>query len=169
MIKFKLDEGVDLPEFGSEEASGFDVRAVKIIASYKGSLGAPEEKLEVMRNGFERAGYIKVRPFERILFGTGLTVADMASNIELQVRSRSGIALKRGLIVANQPGTVDSDYRSEIGIIIYNSSPILAKIELNERIAQIVPQEKTKVDILEIDTISETLRGEGGFGSSGTE
>lgn len=166
-IEFKLDLGVELPKVESEEASGFDVRATKILSSYKGSSEASAEKLEMMKSGFERSGYIKIRPFERILFGSGITVANIPSSLELQVRTRSGKALKTGLFVANSPGTVDSDYRGEIGIIIYNSTPVLIKLEKDERIAQIVPSVKASVEIASVENIEDTARGSGGFGSTG--
>jgi len=169
MIKFKLEEGVLLPQYESEKAVGFDVIAFSIMVAYKGDNEVIGEKLEKIRNGFLERGYIKIRPFERILFNSGLTVADMASNFELQVRSRSGVALKRGLFVANQPGSIDSDYRGVVGIIIYNSTPFLAKIERGERIAQLVPKEVIRPSITSEDTITETERGAAGFGSTGTK
>lgn len=167
MIKFKLEKGVELPKFETPQASGADVVANTIIKSFSGGKEANEAKIATIIKGFERCGYIKLRPFERILFGTGITVADMPSNLELQVRSRSGISLKKGLFVANQPGTIDSDYRGEIGVILYNSSSKLVKVSKGDRIAQIVPKEKTTVEFQEAAEITETKRGEGGFGSTG--
>ncbi len=168
MLKLRLDKGVDLPELGSKQASGFDVRATKVITSYKCSKEIEEVKLKRMQIGFNERNYIKIRPFERVLFGTGLYVSDMSEDIELQVRSRSGTALKKGVFVANQPGTIDSDYRGEIGVILYNSSPNLVRIDKNERVAQIVPKNKIKIEILESSETVETERGTGGFGSSGS-
>lgn len=167
MIKFKLEKGVELPKFETPQASGADVVANTIIKSFSGDKEANEAKIATIIKGFERCGYIKLRPFERILFGTGITVADMPSNLELQVRSRSGMSLKKGLFVANQPGTIDSDYRGEIGVILYNSSSKLVKVSKGDRIAQIVPKEKTTVEFQEAAEITETQRGEGGFGSTG--
>lgn len=167
MVNFKVEEGVELPKKESEEASGYDIIANSIITSFKGSVEANFSKIKTMQEGFKARGYIMVRPFERVLFGTGITVADMDKNLELQIRSRSGTTLKRGLVVANQPGTIDSDYRGQIGVIIYNSSPILAKVEKGERIAQMVPSLKTKVIIQEVSEISNSERGELGFGSTG--
>lgn len=167
MVKFKVQEGVELPKYESNLAAGFDVTAQNILKAYKGDTEVTGDKLEKMKQGFIDRGYIKIRPFERILFDTGLTVADMSENIELQVRSRSGVSLKRGLFVANQPGTIDPDYRGTVGVIIYNSTPFLNNVEKGERIAQIVASQFVKVDISSSDDISETNRGEKGFGSTG--
>lgn len=170
MINFKLEEGVKLPKYQTEGAAGLDVTAFSIMKAFKGDAEVPEEKLEKMKEGFHKRGFIKVRPFERILFSTGITVADMDKSLEIQVRSRSSLSLKRGLFVANQPGTIDSDYRGTIGVIIYNSTPFLTSIEVGERIAQLVVSEVKKPAIYSvgIDAFTETERGEGGFGSTGT-
>lgn len=108
MISLKLEEGVELPKYGSELASGADIKAHSILKVFKGDVEKPEEEVEKVRQNFNERGYIKLRGFERILFGTGITVADMPQDVELQVRSRSGVSLKRGLVVANQPGTIDA-------------------------------------------------------------
>lgn len=168
MIKFKT-EGVELPHYATIGSSGMDVVANSILKAFKGDQEITGEKLEKMQKGFEERGYIKLRGFERILFGTGLTVADMDNDLEVQVRARSGVALKRGLLVANSPGTVDSDYRGQVGVIIYNSTPFLNKVEKGERIAQLVSMKIAKPVILDSDVIYETERAEGGFGSTGTK
>ena len=169
MIKFKLEEGVELPKYESALASGFDVVAHSIIKVFKGDKEVTGEKLDKVRQSFNDRGHIKLRPFERVLFGTGLTLADINTSLEIQVRARSGVALKRGLLVANSPGTIDSDYRGPVGIIIYNSTPFLNKVEKGERIAQLVPAKTAKPVILESDFIADTERGEGGFGSTGNK
>lgn len=167
MIKFKLEEGVELPKYGSALASGFDVVAHSIIKAYKGDAEITGEKLEKMKEGFLERGYIKLRPFERVLFHTGLTVADLHQEVELQVRARSGVALKRGLLIANAPGTIDADYRGVAGVIIYNSTPFLNKVEKGERIAQFVPTLVTRLTPQLADEVTETERGADGFGSTG--
>lgn len=167
MVKFKVQEGVELPKYESNLAAGFDVTAQSIVKAFKGDTEVTGDKLEKIKQGFVERGYIKIRPFERIMFDTGLTVADMSENIELQVRSRSGVSLKRGLFVANQPGTIDPDYRGVVGVIIYNSTPFLNKVEKGERIAQIVASEFVRVNISSTDEISTTNRGSDGFGSTG--
>lgn len=167
MISVVLQEGVELPKYETPGASGLDVKAISILKVFKGDVEVEGDKLEKIKANFIDRGFIKLRGHERILFGTGITIADMPQDVELQVRNRSGVALKRGLLVANSPGTVDADYRGEIGVIIYNSSPYLNKVEKNERIAQIVPSKVHKEEFGRTTEIIETSRGTGGFGSSG--
>lgn len=175
MIKISLKktiEEVEIPSFGSELSSGFDVKAMRILKVFKGDTEVIGEKFEKIQKAFEEKGSIKLRAFERVLFDTGLQVADIKHKIadtmiELQVRSRSGIALKQGLIVANQPGTIDEDYRGTIGVILMNSTPFLSEIKKGERIAQIVPGYVPAYKIDFTEEVTETERGNKGFGSSG--
>ena len=175
MIKISLKktiEEVEIPSFGSELSSGFDVKAMKILKVFKGDTEVIGERFEKIQKAFEEKGSIKLRAFERVLFDTGLQVADIEHKIantmiELQVRSRSGMALKQGLIVANQPGTIDEDYRGTIGVILMNSTPFLSEIKKGERIAQIVPGYVPAYKIGFTEEVTETERGNKGFGSSG--
>lgn len=175
MIKISLKktiEEVEIPSFGSELSSGFDVKAMRILKVFKGDTEVIGERFEKIQKAFEEKGSIKLRAFERVLFDTGLQVADIEHRIadtmiELQVRSRSGIALKQGLIVANQPGTIDEDYRGTIGVILMNSTPFLSEIKKGERIAQIVPGYVPAYRIGFTEEVAETERGNKGFGSSG--
>ena len=175
MIKISLKktiEEVEIPSFGSELSSGFDVKAMRILKVFKGDTEVIGERFEKIQKAFEEKGSIKLRAFERVLFDTGLQVADIEHKIadtmiELQVRSRSGIALKQGLIVANQPGTIDEDYRGPIGVILMNSTPFLSEIKKGERIAQIVPGYVPAYRIDFTEEVTETERGNKGFGSSG--
>ena len=175
MIKISLKktiEEVEIPSFGSELSSGFDVKAMRILKVFKGDTEVIGERFEKIQKTFEEKGSIKLRAFERVLFDTGLQVADIEHKIadtmiELQVRSRSGIALKQGLIVANQPGTIDEDYRGTIGVILMNSTPFLSEIKKGERIAQIVPGYVPAYRIDFTEKVTETERGNKGFGSSG--
>lgn len=175
MIKISLKktiEEVEIPSFGSELSSGFDVKAMRILKVFKGDTEVIGEKFEKIQKAFEEKGSIKLRAFERVLFDTGLQVADIEHKIadtmiELQVRSRSGMALKQGLIVANQPGTIDEDYRGTIGVILMNSTPFLSEIKKGERIAQIVPGYVPAYKIDFTEEVTETERGNKGFGSSG--
>lgn len=175
MIKISLKktiEEVEIPSFGSELSSGFDVKAMRILKVFKGDTEVIGEKFEKIQKAFEEKGSIKLRAFERVLFDTGLQVADIEHKIadtmiELQVRSRSGMALKQGLIVANQPGTIDEDYRGTIGVILMNSTPFLSEIKKGERIAQIVPGYVPAYKIGFTEEVTETERGNKGFGSSG--
>ena len=170
MIKFKLEEGIELPKFESALASGFDVVAHSIIKVYKGDKEVTGEKLDKIRQSFNDRGYIKLRPFERVLFGTGLTLADINTSLEIQVRPRSGVSLKRGLFVANSPGTIDADYRGACGVIIYNSTPFLNQVDKGERIAQFVPALVARVSPEEeLGEITLSERGSSGFGSTGSK
>ena len=170
MIKFKLEEGIELPKFESALASGFDVIAHSIIKVYKGDKEVTGEKLDKVRQSFNDRGYIKLRPFERVLFGTGLTLADINTSLEIQVRPRSGVSLKRGLFVANSPGTIDADYRGACGVIIYNSTPFLNQVDKGERIAQFVPAYVAeRPEITSSEDVSSTERGSFGFGSTGSK
>ena len=169
MIRFLLEEGVEIPKYGSPLAAGMDITAFKILKVFRGDREIEPENLLKVQEGFNERGYIKLRSLERILFGTGIQV-QIPSDMELQVRSRSGITLKRGLSVLNSPGTIDADYRGEIGVIMYNSTPFLNKIEKGERIAQLVPAGVIKPTLVqmgvdEYDPITE--RGTGSFGSTG--
>lgn len=168
-IKFILDEGIELPTYGSELAAAFDVVAYDILKVYKGDDETSPERVEKMRQGFIERGFIKLRPFERILFSTGLTVADLPEDIKLTAKDRSGMSLKRGLKVLNSPGTIDADYRGKVGIIVYNSTPFLSNIERFERIAQIEPEKVIRLPLMSVSESTETDRGEGGFGSTGTK
>ena len=92
---------------------------------------------------------------------------ELPVGIEAQVRPRSGLAAKHGITVLNSPGTVDADYRGEIGVILVNLSDTDFKIENGERIAQLVIAKHERADWLEVEQLSDTVRGEGGFGSTG--
>ena len=92
---------------------------------------------------------------------------ELPIGIEAQVRPRSGLAAKKGITVLNAPGTIDADYRGEIGVILVNLSNENFKIEDGERIAQLVIAKHERADWQEVTTLSETSRGEGGFGSTG--
>ena len=107
-----------------------------------------------------------IAPLERTLIKTGLYV-EMAKGYEVQVRPRSGLALKKGITVLNSPGTIDADYRGEIGVILINLSQEDFKINSGDRIAQLVVCKHEQPVIEEVDQISNSERGEKGFGSTG--
>lgn len=139
----RLPHGADLPlpAYGSAGAAAIDF------------LAAVEAPMEIAPGG-------------RALVPTGLAVALPAGH-ELQVRPRSGLALKHGLLVANAPGTVDEDYRGEIKIILLNAGTEPFRVERGMRIAQGVLAPVTRIRWAEVATLDETARGEGGFGSTG--
>ena len=168
-IKFKTINGAELPKYQFDLASGFDVTANSILAVYHSNKKFDDEKIMHCNNYFNENNSINIYPNERILFGTGLILEDIPSHLEIQVRPRSGLTLKTGLIVGNSPGTIDPDFRGHCGIIIINTSGVVVKIDKNERIAQFVPSLVTSVNIALSDEVSKTItqRGDKGFGSSG--
>jgi len=107
-----------------------------------------------------------LKPLERTIVGTGLFI-ELPVGYEAQVRPRSGLAAKKGITVLNAPGTIDADYRGEIGVILVNLSNEDFQINNGERIAQLVVAEYTRIEWDEVEVLSETDRGEGGFGSTG--
>jgi dUTP pyrophosphatase len=111
---------------------------------------------------------ITLRPLERTVVKTGLFI-ELPIGFEAQVRPRSGLAAKKGITVLNSPGTVDADYRGEIGVILVNLSQDDFIIENGERIAQLVITKHERAEWLEVESLTETLRGEGGFGSTGVK
>ncbi|MBU3680550.1 MAG: dUTP diphosphatase [Flavobacterium sp.] len=111
---------------------------------------------------------ISLQPLERALVKTGLFI-ELPIGYEAQVRPRSGLALKKGITVLNSPGTVDADYRGEIGVILVNLSPETFVIENGERIAQLVIAKHERAEWNQVSALSETERGAGGFGSTGVK
>lgn len=132
-----------LPQYESNLAAGVDLRA---------NLDAP----------------IKLKPLERTLVKTGLFM-EIPAGFEAQVRPRSGLSLKKGITVLNSPGTIDADYRGEVGVILINLSQEEFIIEDGERVAQLVVAKCEQADFISVDVLNETSRGEGGFGSTGTK
>jgi dUTP pyrophosphatase len=109
---------------------------------------------------------IKIAPNTSALIPTGISVA-ISSDVEIQIRSRSGLAAKSSISVLNSPGTIDSDYRGELKIILFNHSKEEFVVRNNDRIAQMVLMPVLKIDFEEVDNLPDTLRGSGGFGSTG--
>ena len=130
-----------LPEYATDQAAGLDLRA-NISES------------------------ITLKPLERRLISTGLHIA-LPADYEAQVRPRSGLAYKHGITVLNAPGTIDADYRGDIGVILVNLSNEDFVVEDGERVAQLVIAKYTQAKWLEVVELSETTRGTGGFGSTG--
>ena len=130
-----------IPSYETEQSAGMDLRA-NIDAS------------------------ITLKPLERTIIKTGLFIA-LPPGFEAQVRPRSGLAVKKGITVLNSPGTVDADYRGEIGVILVNLSNEDFVIQDGERVAQLVIAKHERVTWREVDLLSETERGTGGFGSTG--
>ena len=111
---------------------------------------------------------ITLVPLGRVIVKTGLFI-ELPIGYEAQVRPRSGLAIKKGITVLNSPGTVDADYRGEIGVILVNLSNQDFVIENGERIAQLIIAKHERAEWIEVQELSETSRGEGGFGSTGVK
>lgn len=109
---------------------------------------------------------VTLLPMERRLIPTGLYI-ELPEGYEAQIRPRSGLALKRGLTVLNSPGTIDADYRGEIGVILINLNEHPQTIEPGERIAQMVIARYEQAELIKVEVLGETERGQGGFGHSG--
>lgn len=111
---------------------------------------------------------VTLQPLERTIIKTGLFI-ELPVGFEAQVRPRSGLAAKKGVTVLNAPGTIDADYRGEIGVILVNLSNETFSVENGERVAQLVIAKHERADWIEVTELSETNRGEGGFGSTGVK
>lgn len=142
-IKIINKSNHDLPHYETNASAGMDLRAF-----------IPES--------------ITLQPLERAIIKTGLFI-ELPVGVEAQVRPRSGLAAKKGITVLNSPGTIDADYRGEIGVILVNLSNEAFVVENGERIAQLVIAKHERADWNLVDTLSETKRGEGGFGSTGVK
>jgi dUTP pyrophosphatase len=136
-------QGMALPAYETTGSAGMDLRAA--VAE-----DAP----------------LTLEPGARALVPTGLKIA-LEHGYEAQVRPRSGLALKHGLTCLNSPGTIDSDYRGEVGVILINHGQEPFVIRRGERIAQMVVARHEQAVVVELDTLDETVRGTGGFGSTG--
>lgn len=136
------NEDIELPRKMSELASGFDLYAA-----------VTEE--------------VVLQPGQRTLVPTGIAIA-MPGGLEAQIRPRSGLAYKHGITCLNTPGTIDADYRGEIKVLLINLGEEPFAIKRNERIAQMVFQIVPEVNLIRVDALSETVRGAGGFGHTGT-
>ena len=137
----RLSSKVELPKYKTEGSSGLDLMAF-----------------------IEKS--IKLNPRESVLVPTGISVA-IAEDLEIQIRPRSGLAAKSNISVLNTPGTIDSDYRGEIKVILFNHGNNEFIINNKDRIAQMVLAPIIKAEFEEVNELPDTIRGEGGFGSTG--
>lgn len=140
-VKIINRSGNPLPAYQTESAAGMDLRA---------DIEAP----------------VRLRPLERAVIGTGLYM-ELPDGFEAQVRPRSGLAAKQGVTVLNSPGTIDADYRGEIGVILVNLSNESVTISKGDRIAQLVIARYERAEWDQVEALNETARGVGGFGSTG--
>lgn len=162
-VKLRLENGAEMPVYKTAGSAGFDLKAqsFKKVFNGKKEIDLTETLAHCIANG-----YITLRPAERVMIGTGLFM-EIPEGFQLEIRSRSGLALEKGLTVSNQPGTVDSDYRGEICIIITNTNSFLARLDIGDRVAQGVLMPVYKAVFSQEDTLQHTQRGSGGFGSTG--
>lgn len=145
MLKIKvINKGLQpLPQYATVQSAGMDLRA---------DISEP----------------VTLRPLERRLIGTGLSIA-LPAGYEAQVRPRSGLALKHGITVLNAPGTIDADYRGEIGVVLVNLSDTDFVVNPGERIAQMVIARYEQADLQLVEMLDETERGTGGYGHTGVK
>ena len=141
IVKLVLENGVELPKYMTEGAAGMDVKA---------NITEP----------------VTLKTLERKLIPTGIKM-EIPYGYEVQVRPRSGLALKHGITLVNTPGTIDSDYRGEVGVILINLSNEEFIVNPGERIGQLVLQKVYKMEFEKVDELSTTVRAEGGFGHTG--
>jgi dUTP pyrophosphatase len=111
---------------------------------------------------------VVLQPLERRLIPTGLYIA-LPPGYEAQVRPRSGLALKHGITVLNAPGTIDADYRGEVGVLLVNLSAVPFTVNAGERIAQMIIARHEQAEFVSVDVLDETERGEGGYGHTGVK
>ena len=137
----KLNPKVKLPSYKTEGSSGMDLMAC---------INEP----------------IYITPKNSVLIPTGLSIA-IPNDCEVQIRPRSGLAAKSNISVLNTPGTIDSDYRGELKIILYNHGDKIFEVKNNDRIAQMILMPILKINLEETDDLPDTVRGSGGFGSTG--
>lgn len=140
-VKIINNSGNPLPEYATAGSSGMDIRA---------QLDEP----------------VTLQPLERFLTPTGLFI-ELPQGYEAQIRPRSGLALKQGITCLNSPGTVDSDYRGELKVILINLSNTVQEINNGDRIAQMVIAKTEKAALFLVQQLNNTARGEGGFGHTG--
>ena len=144
-LKIKVlpgNEDIPMPEYATDGSAGLDLRA---------AVSEP----------------IILNPKDRTLVSTGIIIG-LTKGFEAQVRPRSGLAVKHGIMLVNSPGTIDSDYRGEIKVILFNSGNEPFEIRRGDRIAQLIVSKYERVALKKVDEIEDTSRGDGGFGHTGT-
>ena len=139
-IKVRAAEGIVLPAYATAGSSGLDIRASEAVV---------------------------IKPGDHHAVTTGLFV-EIPAGYEAQIRPRSGLAFKNGVTVLNAPGTIDSDYRGEIKVILVNLGDVNFRVEPGDRIAQMVVAPVTRAELVRAEELNDTKRADGGFGSTGT-
>lgn len=160
-IEFKkLSQHVQLPKYATEGSAGFDLIADNFKTYYKADVNEVWHDSDNPINNFKS---VIIYAGDRLLVGCGFSVA-IPKGYVMDIRSRSGVSLKSGLIVLNAPGTIDEDYRGEIGVILMNTSGISNYITKGDKIAQGLILEYKKAEFQIVEELDATTRGEGGFG-----
>lgn len=142
-VAIKNNSKNELPSYGTPQAAGLDLRAALPTA-------------------------VSLAPMERKIIPTGLSIA-LPQGYEAQVRPRSGLAAKHGITVLNAPGTIDADYRGDVGVILINLSDTAFTVEPGMRIAQLVVAQYAQISWVPTESLADSERGAGGFGSTGTK
>lgn len=140
ILNVVVGDGAELPTYASPGAAGLDLKSAEDV---------------------------ELAPMERRLVRTGLQIS-VPEGYEAQVRPRSGLALKSGVSLVNSPGTIDSDYRGEVALIVINLGHDVVKLSKGDRVAQLVVTPVARVEVRSVDKLEDTDRGSGGFGSTGT-
>ena len=153
----------ELPKYETEASAGMDLRAE--LSLFNPKLAYNTDSVWTLDN---KCDHICINPGGRALIPTGLQMA-LPVGYEAQVRPRSGLALKHGLTVLNSPGTIDADYRGDVGVVLINHGKEPFKVCTGDRIAQLVITKHERVDFVEVDVLTETDRGVGGFGHTGSK
>jgi len=160
MFVKKIFSDAKLPERANETDSGADIFVYRFEKYYSISGACHDD------DDLHEQQVLSLRPKERALVNTGIIVT-YGKGFEIQVRPRSGNALKRGLTVLNTPGTIDESYRGLVGVIIVNLSPVFQEIKVGEKIAQLVVCPVQLTQIIEVQEFDTTTRNANGFGSTG--
>jgi dUTP pyrophosphatase len=155
-INCTIEDESLLPKYETVRASGMDLKANQFMF--------PGYDVCDFEGNYEQG--VTLFPMERVLIKTGLHI-ELPEDVEAQIRPRSGLALNKGISIVNAPGTVDEDFRGDIGVILINLSEEPFRIKKGDKIAQMVFQKVEKFDLNIVSELSKTVRGEGGFGHTG--
>ena len=145
-VKIKLTRGMSAPEYATDGSAAVDLRAA-----------------------LDEGTTVTIAPGERALIPTGLAISPERADVVAILAARSGLAIKKGIRLSNGIGVIDSDYRGEICVGLYNSSSVPFTVQRGDRIAQLMFMPVYAANLIEADSLDETARGAGGFGSTGTK
>lgn len=164
-IKKNYEDAI-IPVRQNRTDSGLDLFCYSFVKLYKNYEEALDKEAIIKKYGTCKDKPLMLHPGERVLIDTGIS-ATVGEGYEIQIRPRSGLALKHGLTVLNTPGTIDESYRGMIGVILINISSEPVAIKIEDRIAQMVVCPVKLCEVKQVDSLDETERGSGGFGHTG--